>query len=119
MPGSRTVSSPAIDQDRAGPAIAEAAAVSRPVQPVPLHCSMSSGAEGSRCSAPLQHDAAGGHHTARYCRRAASSARRAAMLPDQTTAPFSTTNARCPARPSDGSTVAKITVQIARAPFVM
>ena len=33
--------------------------------------------------------------------------------------PFSTTNARCPARPSVGSTVAKITVHAARAPFVM
>ena len=33
--------------------------------------------------------------------------------------PFSTTKARCPARPRAGSIVAKITVQIARPPLVM
>ena len=33
--------------------------------------------------------------------------------------PFSTTKARCPARPSEGSIVAKMTVHDARPPFVM
>ena len=90
---------PPIHEHRAGAALAEAAAVFRAVQPevVAQHRQQRRrGIEAERVplAVHLQHDVARGRHTARYRRRASSSARSAAMVPDQTTAPFSTTVAR-------------------------